>query len=119
MGSGGHNKKTLEQHLADRTYRPCRHNPYRRERREPLNLERQRLNSWGWPGKREVAFLCDVSESTVSVWMKSGRMPPPSLQVGKGKHVWHPDILYVWLELGQPAAKEFDRLLEAAGEDDE
>ena len=115
--SGGHNAKSREQHLKDGTFRADRHSPYRQPSRQPLQLERHPMSILGWPGKREIAFLCEVSEATVTNWIKAGKIPAPSMKIERGRWIWHPDLLYSWLELGRPAAKEFDRLLEAARED--
>ncbi len=82
--SGGHNRKSLEQHRKDATLRADRHSPYSQPRPRALELDRGALNVHGWPGVTEAAYLCDVTKATIFNWMKAGKIPPPSMQIEAG-----------------------------------
>jgi len=63
-----------------------------------------------WPTVRSLADECGVTENTIFNWLKAEKMPPPAFKILKGKHVWDPQEIALWLAAGKPTMAELDAM---------
>lgn len=52
-------------------------------------------------GRATVAGMCNVSEKTISRWVKDGRFPKPTI-LGLRTHRWHTEDVQTWIVKNRP-----------------